>query len=124
MKKNLLCVVLTCAVFYSGCGGREANPIPAYMPGDDRRSCESLKVEMAQIQADISRKLPKSKKAGYNTACFVGGLLVIAPFFFMDLKNADRTEIEALRQRFNHLAVIASEKECTVVTDRSKVGQT
>jgi hypothetical protein len=84
------------------------------MPGDEKRSCQGLKAEMSQIQADIARLLPKSDKFGYNALCVAGGVLVIVPFFFMDLKDAEKTEIEALRRRYNHLSVIAAEKECDV----------
>jgi len=53
--KKLLCILLAVSVFYTGCAGREANPIPAYLPGDENRSCQALKAEMAQIQADMQR---------------------------------------------------------------------
>lgn len=113
--KNLTIYVLIIAVFFVGCGGRVANPILVYMPGDEKRSCGSLQAEMAQIQSDIARMLPQSDKFGYNALCVVGGVLVIVPFFFMDLKDAEKIEIEALRRRYNRLSIIASEKDCEVI---------
>ena len=111
MRKTI-CTVLCFAVFFAGCAGREANPIPAYLPGDENRSCPALKAEMAQIQADMQRLLPKTNKFATNTLWAVGGCIIIVPFFFMDLKDAEKIEYDALRTRYNRLLIIASEKDC------------
>ena len=111
MKKSL-CLLLIVSLFYAGCAGREANPIPAYLPGDENRSCPALKAEMAQIQADMQRLLPKTNKFATNTLWAIGGVLVIVPFFFMDLKDAEKIEYDALRTRYNRLLIIATEKNC------------
>ena len=58
--KPYLIVLLCFSMFLSGCAGREANPIPVYMPGDENRSCEALKAEIAQLQVDMARVLPKT----------------------------------------------------------------
>jgi hypothetical protein len=110
--KKLLCLVLAVSVFYSGCAGREANPIPAYLPGDENRSCLALKAEMAQIQADMEKLLPQTNKFATNTLWAIGGCLIIVPFFFMDLKDAEKIEYNALKTRYNRLLIIASEKNC------------
>ena len=112
IMKKLLCLVLAVSVFYTGCAGREANPIPAYLPGDENRSCPSLKAEMAQIQSDMQRLLPKTNKFATNTLWAVGGCILIVPFFFMDLKDAEKIEYDALKTRYNRLLIIASEKSC------------
>ena len=92
--------------------GREANPIPSYLPGDENRSCPSLKAEMAQIQAEMEKLLPSTNKFATNTLWAVGGCLLIVPFFFMDLKDAEKIEYNALKTRYNRLLIIASEKSC------------
>jgi hypothetical protein len=110
--KKLLCLLLVASVFHAGCAGREANPIPAYLPGDENRSCPALKAEMAQIQADMQRLLPSTNKFATNTLWAIGGCIIIVPFFFMDLKDAEKIEYDALRTRYNRLLIIATEKNC------------
>lgn len=114
MKKSM-CLALIFTVLFAGCAGREANPIPAYLPGDENRSCPALKAEMAQIQADMQRLLPKTNKFATNTLWAIGGCLVIVPFFFMDLKDAEKIEYDAFRTRYNRLLIIAADKECDLV---------
>jgi hypothetical protein len=113
--KQSLCLLLIASIFYTGCAGREANPIPPYMPGDENRSCSGLKAEMAQIQADMQRLYPHTNKFATNTLWAIGGVVVIVPFFFMDLKDAEKIEYDALRTRYNRLLIIASEKNCDLV---------
>ena len=48
-----------------------------------------------------------------DTALFAAGMLLFWPsLFFMDLKNADKVELEALRSRYNHLMGISNSKGC------------
>ena len=82
--KQPLCLLLTFAIFYAGCGGREAHPVPSYIPGDEKKSCLVLKAEMAQIEAEIANKLPKSDKTLGNVLLGAAGCFVIVPWFFMD----------------------------------------
>ena len=86
--KEVISSLLAFAVLFAGCAGRTANPIPAYLPGDDTRSCEALKAEIAQLQADMNRLLPKTSKGVTNALCATAGVFLIVPFFFMDLKGA------------------------------------
>ena len=119
MKKPI-CLLLSVLIFLSGCAGRTSNPIAAYLPGDERRSCEGLKAEIAQLQADMQRLLPKTDKGLTNTLWAVGGVLVIIPFFFMDLKDAEKIEFEAMRTRHNRLLVYAAEKDCDMMGVRGE----
>jgi len=110
--QKVLCVFLSFVIILSGCAGREANPTPIYLPGDENRSCQGYMAEIAQLEADMDRILPDTSKFGQNTLCVAGGILFIVPFFFMDLKNADKIEWEALRKRRNRLLVYAAERGC------------
>ena len=110
--RKLVHSVTILSLLFSGCAGRTANPIPAYLPGDENRSCTALQAEMAQLQADMNRILPHTDKLGYNAVCATTGVFFIVPFFFMDFKNADRIEWEALRTRYNRLLIYAAEKNC------------
>jgi hypothetical protein len=114
MSRTLLTLLLCLSIFYSGCGGRDAHPVAAYQPGDADRSCEGLRLEVAQMEADIAAKGPKANKTPKNVLCFVTGFLVIVPWFFMDLKNADKTELEAMKTRSNRLTLLAAEKNCDI----------
>ncbi len=110
--KKPVCLLLAYAVFFQGCAGRTANPIPAYLPGDENRSCSALQAEIAQLGSDMQRILPETNKFGYNAVCATAGFFLIVPFFFMDMKDADKIEWEAMRVRHNRLLVYAAEKGC------------
>ena len=112
MKETILNVLICVSIFFAGCAGREANPIPVYLPGDEKRSCEGLKAEIAQLQVDMARLLPKTDKGLTNALWAVGGVIAIVPFFFMDLKDAEKIEFDAMRRRHNRLLVYAAEKGC------------
>lgn len=111
MKKSI-CLLLACSVFLAGCAGREANPIAIYLPGDENRSCTALKAEIAQLQVDMQRLLPKTDKGLTNALWATAGVFFIVPFFFMDMKDAEKIEFDAMRKRHNRLLVYAAEKEC------------
>lgn len=110
--KKIMCVLLSFCVFFISCAGREANPIPVYLPGDENRSCEGLKAEIAQLQVDMAKMLPKTDKGLSNVLWATAGVFFIVPFFFMDFKEAERIEFDAMRQRHNRLLVYAAEKGC------------
>ncbi|MGH1402787.1 MAG: hypothetical protein ACRBDL_00940 [Alphaproteobacteria bacterium] len=101
-------------LFLSACGGRTPNPVMIAQYGDQKKSCEALEFEMVNIQGEIQRLLPKTDKTGQNVALGVAGWFLLVPWFFMDFKNAEQTEYEAYRQRYNHLAVLAMDKKCAV----------
>ena len=119
MKKPM-CLFLACSVFFAGCAGREANPIPAYLPGDNERSCEVLVAEIAQLQADMQRLLPKTNKGVTNTLWATAGVFLIVPFFFMDLKDAEKIEFDAMRTRHNRLLLICADKGCDMTGVRAE----
>lgn len=110
--RKLVCLLLTFAVVAAGCAGREANPIAIYLPGDENRSCMALQAEIAQLQADMQRLLPKTDKGVSNALWATAGVFLIVPFFFMDFKDAERIEFEAMRKRHNRLLIYAAEKKC------------
>lgn len=47
-----------------------------------------------------------------NTLWAVAGVFLIVPFFFMDLKDAEKVEYEAMKTRRDRLLVYAAEKNC------------
>jgi hypothetical protein len=110
MKKSI--VVVAVCIGLSACAGRTPNPIQSYQPGDDRKSCAALRAELTNTETDIRAKIPESDKTAQNVALGVAGVFLIVPWFFMDLSKADQVELEALRRRYNTLAIMASEKQC------------
>ena len=98
----------------TACGGRTANPVMVAQYGDQNKSCKALEFEMMNVQGEIQRLLPKTDKTGKNVALGVAGWFLLVPWFFMDFKNAEQTEYEAYRQRYNHLASLAMSKDCGV----------
>jgi len=112
--KKMLCIVLSFAVFLGGCMGREPNPVPLNKPGDEKRSCDSLKAEVVKLQKDMLALLPKTDKFKTNAVFATTGVLLIVPFFFMDFADAEKTEFEAMRQRHNLLLNYLKTKKCDV----------
>ena len=116
MMKNALTVLLIMAVFFAGCAGREANLVQVRQLGDEQKTCDALLAEMYYVENEISRLLPKSDKTGKNIALGATGIIFIIPLFFMDLKQGEKKEIEAYRQRYNHLLMITQLKDCKLPT--------
>ena len=119
--RNFVFLLLIISVLFGGCAGREAYPVQSFMPGDDKKSCMILKAEMAQIENDIRKKLPKSDKTGGNVLLGAAGCFLIVPWFFMDLKGADKIEMEAFQRRYNALSLLATDKGCSIGLADSKV---
>lgn len=112
MKTAVILVGLLSVPLIAGCGGRAANPVMVAQYGDDRKSCPAMELEMSQIQDSNQKLMPKTDKTGKNVALGVTGFFLVVPLFFMDLSQAEQIEVDAFRQRYNHLAVIATDKEC------------
>lgn len=101
-------------VFLAGCAGRAAAPVSQYQMGDEKKPCEHLRGEIAEIDANIARKTQTvQNRYGGNAALAVAGMFLFWPaLFFMDLSEADKTELEAMRQRRNALTRICVDKDC------------
>ena len=112
--KKIICSFICFAVIFAGCAGRQANPVPIYIPGDENRDCQSLKNEVVQLQKDMLALLPKTDKSGTNTLWAIGGVFFIVPYFFVDMKDAEKVEFEAMRQRHNRLLDFLRMKNCDV----------
>ncbi len=117
-RARSLSTMMLVALLIAGCGGRDARPVTVHQYGDDDRSCQAIEQELTYIEEDVNRLIPESKKAGKNTFLALGAVLIIVPGFwdftpfYMDFSDAEKTEINAYRQRYNHLLIIAEEKNC------------
>jgi hypothetical protein len=112
--RQSLSVILCVTIFIAGCGGQTANPVDRYMPGDEGKSCNSLYAEIAQMDTEIKqKKADKDHRDTINIVCFVTGLFIIVPFFFMDVKGSQEVEIDALNARKKALSNIFNDKDCS-----------
>lgn len=114
LKFITLCLII---VILNGCAGRAANPVMVQQYGDENKSCKALNSEMQFVQSEITRLIPQTNKTGKNVLLGVTGWFFIVPWFFMDLSKAEQEEINALRHRYNHLAIIATDK-CSEAIDQ------
>ena len=112
LKAGLVWIVITTLVI--GCAGRAANPIMIQQYGDDKKTCQALEREMTFIQGEIQRLIPKTEKTGKNVALGVTGFFCLVPLLFMDFSQAEQVEVDAYRQRYNHLLIIADDKQCGI----------
>ena len=103
-------IITICASLFS-CAGRQANPVPMNMPGDNSLSKDGLRLMMSQVQSQIDSKAPNADKTGSNAALGIAGFFLLVPWFFMDFSEADMIELNALRDRYNYLAILYNEKE-------------
>ncbi len=111
--KRTMCVGLCATILIAGCAGRTASPVPRTMPGDEGRDCVWLSNEIQQCQQEQEKKREiRGNKTAANIVMAIGGIFLIVPWFFMDLKNAEGTEIEALHQRQLWLESLSVEKGC------------
>lgn len=105
-------LIIAASISLAGCAGRPANPVMVQQYGDNAKSCAALELEMASIEAEVNRLIPKTDKTGKNAALGVTGAFLLVPLFFMDFSQSEQIEINAYRQRYNHLAIISMEKGC------------
>lgn len=72
----------------------------------------AIESELSFVDAEVNRLIPATEKTGKNVALGVTGAFFLVPWFFMDFSQAEQTEIDALRQRHDHLIILAGEKNC------------
>ncbi|MBE9109295.1 hypothetical protein IQ273_07690 [Nodosilinea sp. LEGE 07298] len=114
MKTYVSHLLIISLLSVSACGGRTPTPVMSAQYGDKQKSCDVLEHEIANVESEMQRILPKTDKTNKNVLLCVTGWFFIVPWFFMDFKNAEQTEYEALRQRYSNLTSLAVSKECDV----------
>ena len=106
----LIVVVL---FFAQGCAGRAAHPVKVAQSGDVEKTCKSLRKETKQIRQKIKKMIPAVKKADKKrTLLMLSGGLLIVPWFFLDLSDADKIETNAQRARYNYLVDRGVKRNC------------
>ena len=106
----LIVVVL---FFVQGCAGRAAHPVQVAQSGDNKKTCKSLHKAIKKIRQNIKKMIPAVKKADKKrTLLMLSGGLLIVPWFFLDLSDADKIETNAQRARHNYLVDVAKKRNC------------
>ena len=95
------------------CAGRAAHPVQVTQSGDNKKTCKSLRKETSQIRRNVQRMMPAIKKADKKRILLMlsGGLLIV-PWFFLDLTDADKIEANAQRARYNYLVDRGVKRNC------------
>jgi Short C-terminal domain len=114
-----IAIYLSLSMFLVACGGRTAHPVADYKPGDEDMSCSDLKAEMSHIETEVDKLIPESKKTGKNVALGAAGLFLIFPWFFMDVGDAEKTEIRAYNERYLALEKLYA-KNCAAGKDNTE----
>ena len=108
----LLLIVMVLFLTQS-CAGRAAHPVQVAQPGDNKKTCKSLRKETSQIRRNVQRMMPAIKKADKKrTLLMLSGGLLIVPWFFLDLTDADKIEANAQRARYNYLVDRGVKRNC------------
>ena len=99
--------------FVQGCAGRAAHPVQVAQSGDNKKTCKSLHKETKKIRRNIKKMIPAVKKADKKrTLLMLSGGLLIVPWFFLDLSDADKIETNAQRARYNYLVDRGVKRNC------------
>ena len=99
--------------FVQGCAGRAAHPVQVAQSGDNKKTCKSLRKETKKIRQKVKKMLPAVKKADKKrTLLMLSGGLLIVPWFFLDLTDADKIEANAQRARYNYLVDRGVKRNC------------
>lgn len=114
-----LVAAIAALALVTGCAGKTANPVPESQIGDSDMTCEEISAEMAHIKNRVAVLTPETKKGLKNTALGVTGIFLIVPWFFMDLSDAEKVEIQAYQERGLKLQRIAARKKCGKVDTKT-----
>ena len=114
----LIVVVL---FFVQGCAGRAAHPVQVAQSGDNKKTCKSLRKETKKIRQKVKKMIPAVKKADKKrTLLMLSGGLLIVPWFFLDLSDADKIEANAQRARYNYLVDRGVKRNCRLKIPQMK----
>ena len=109
----ILVLVLVVLFFVQGCAGRAPHPVQVAQSGDVKKTCNELRHETKKYRRDLKKMIPAVKAADKKrTLLMLSGGLLIIPWFFLNLSDADKIEANAQRARHNYLLDIAKKHSC------------
>ena len=119
--KSIIASIVVVLFVAQGCAGRSARPITVAQSGDAKKSCQALRKETKQILRRIHKMVPYIKKKDKKTVLkMVTGAFLVVPWFFVDMKDAEKVEANALRERYNYLSTLVGERNCRFKAPRLK----
>ena len=101
-------------LFLVGCAGKTAQPIRVIEITDSSLTCPQLLAQIYNLERGGAELAGQTDKQGKNAALAVAGSLVIVPYFFMDLKQGEAVELNAVRARHMHLSKLYQTNKCGV----------
>jgi hypothetical protein len=109
----VLVLIIVVLFFVQGCAGRAAHPIKIAQSGDGKKTCNELRQETTKSRRSLKKMIPAVKAADKKrTLLMLSGGLLIVPWFFLDLSDADKIEANAQRARHNYLLDVAKKQNC------------
>ena len=106
-------LIVVALFFVQGCAGRAAHPVKVTRSGDDKKTCNEIRHETRKYRKNIKKMIPAVKAADKKrTLLMVSGGLLIVPWFFLDLSDADKIETNAKRARHNYLVDRGVKRNC------------
>ena len=108
-----IALFFVCIFFACSCGGRAANPVSVKRDQDSELTCMKIEYEIYQIRNDITELYSQAAKSRKKKRA-LSMLTIFTPlaYVFSDLRKAEKTEINALHKRHNHIVMIARKKGC------------
>lgn len=113
MFRKALIYLMAFSIFMVGCGGRIAHPIMTAQINDYDMDCDLIIHEMGSLEIQYTKKTKEHNvKEAIDVVLLITGIFVFVPWFFIDLKDAEKVEYEAIQNRILHLAALAKKKKC------------
>ena len=116
-------LVVIVMIFFStqSCAGRASHPVKVAQTGDVKKNCKALRKETKRIRQKIKTMVLAVKKADKKrTLLMVSGGLLVVPWFFLDLTDADKIEANAQRARHNYLVDRGVKRNCRLKMPQMK----
>lgn len=117
MNKTIRCLTASVTLLaVAGCAGRTPNPATVSYGTDNIQSCETLESEVRSNATTAQAKIRSNNSRDQGDGAIAVASLLIFPIglLFMDTKNADGVEGNALVDRNERLKEIALGKGCNV----------
>jgi len=97
----------------AGCAGRAPAPVAVVQPTDRYMDCTAILAEVSGNNERVKQlAADKGLKTTQNVAAGVAGLFIPVLWFGMDFQGTADTEIAALQNRQQYLAMMADQKRC------------
>ena len=119
--QSVFALVVIVLFFTQSCAGRAAHPVQVAQSGDNKKTCKSLRKEIKKIRQKLKKMMPAVKQADKKwTLLMLSGGLLIVPWFFLDLSDADKIEANAQRARYNYLVDRGVKRNCNLKIPQMK----